>query len=369
MELIPGGTLDEKIMGAPAARARGAAPGHPARAGPGGRARRGRRPPRPQARQRAHHARRPPQDPRLRPGHAAPAGVRREGRTRPPSGENAWWPARRPTWRRSSSWASRWTPARDIYAAGAVLYEMATGRRPFADVARRAAHRRHPAPAAGRRRATSTRACRRAWRQIVLKCLDKDPHRRYQSARELLVDLERLCVPSAVTRPPAARRSGSTRPGRAGGRGGAGRAGRLAAPAAPRAPGERPGRRRPSVRWPCCRWRTSRAIPRQEYFADGMTDALIADLGRSSARCASSRAPRPCSTRARASRCPRSRASWAWTRWWRARCCARATACASHAQLVHAASDRQLWARQLRARPARRDGAAARGGRPAWPAR
>ena len=30
----------------------------------------------------------------------------------------------------------------------------------------------------------------------------------------------------------------------------------------------------------CCRWKTSPAIRREEYFADGMTDALIGDLAK-----------------------------------------------------------------------------------------
>ena len=42
--------------------------------------------------------------------------------------------------------------------------------------------------------------------------------------------------------------------------------------------GTRDGPRSP--RWRCCRWTTCRAIPSQEYFADGMTEALIGNLAR-----------------------------------------------------------------------------------------
>ena len=86
----------------------------------------------------------------------------------------------------------------DIYAAGAVLYEMATGKLAF-----------------GQRGALLVDAILNSDPQppvmlnpglpsdmntIITKALDKDPARRYQSARELRVDLERLNTGSA-TRP------------------------------------------------------------------------------------------------------------------------------------------------------------------------
>jgi serine/threonine protein kinase len=96
----------------------------------------------------------------------------------------------------------------DIYGAGAVLYEMVTGRRPFAEShgARLVDSVLHAPPVPPRDLNTRLSPGLEA---IVLKCLDKDPARRYQSARELLVDLERLSVPlSPVTRPqPRARRN------------------------------------------------------------------------------------------------------------------------------------------------------------------
>ena len=79
----------------------------------------------------------------------------------------------------------------DIYTIGAVLYEMATGRRAFRDgVVTRlidAILHQPPTPA----RALNPRISLEL-DSIILKCLDKDPGRRYQSAKELLVDLHRL---------------------------------------------------------------------------------------------------------------------------------------------------------------------------------
>ncbi|MFQ5926898.1 MAG: tetratricopeptide repeat protein, partial [Terriglobia bacterium] len=85
----------------------------------------------------------------------------------------------------------------DLYAAGVVLYEMATGRRPFpATLATALAddilHK--PPPPPGRLNPElSTRL-----EEIILKCLEKEPEHRYQSARELLVDFRRLGAPTAV---------------------------------------------------------------------------------------------------------------------------------------------------------------------------
>ncbi len=79
----------------------------------------------------------------------------------------------------------------DIYSCGAVLYEMATGKRPFPGVSGPqlvgAILEQPPS-----RPTTANRNISPALESIVLKALDKDPDRRYQSARELKVDLERL---------------------------------------------------------------------------------------------------------------------------------------------------------------------------------
>src|ERR1700722_3107164 len=79
----------------------------------------------------------------------------------------------------------------DIYTIGAVLYEMATDRRAFPDelpsrVIDAILHH-PPVPP----RALNPRISPELER-IILKCLDKDPARRFQSAKELSVDLRRL---------------------------------------------------------------------------------------------------------------------------------------------------------------------------------
>ena len=79
----------------------------------------------------------------------------------------------------------------DIHALGAVLYEMATGRRAFeAKLATALAadiQAKPPEPPSSQNARISAELDR-----IILKCLEKDPRNRYQSARELAVDLRRL---------------------------------------------------------------------------------------------------------------------------------------------------------------------------------
>jgi len=83
----------------------------------------------------------------------------------------------------------------DIYGAGWVLYEMATGQRPFAELERSqlidAVLRRSPVPLTVLNPKLSPELER-----IVGKCLEKEPENRYQSAKELAVDLRRLSAPS-----------------------------------------------------------------------------------------------------------------------------------------------------------------------------
>ena len=83
----------------------------------------------------------------------------------------------------------------DIYSLGCVFYEMATGRRAFPeDSAPRLTDAiLHQVPVGPR--AVNGRVSQQL-EAIILKLLDKDPERRYQSVRELRVDLERLRTPS-----------------------------------------------------------------------------------------------------------------------------------------------------------------------------
>jgi serine/threonine protein kinase/tetratricopeptide (TPR) repeat protein len=161
----------------------------------------------------------------------------------------------------------------DIWAIGAVLYEMATGRRPFQypTVPRLTSAILTESPASP---TSLNRDISAGLEQIILKCLDKDPENRYQSAREITVDLRRLTtatVPSIAPRPtrnrlvPVAMVAAiiialtwgwiATRE----------------RPASPRAPAK-------IESLAVLPLANLSGQPEQEYFSDGMTDALITEL-------------------------------------------------------------------------------------------
>jgi serine/threonine protein kinase len=86
----------------------------------------------------------------------------------------------------------------DIYAIGMVLYEMATGHRPFREeLAPRLVddilHKLPPPP-----RELNPEIPIRL-EEIILKCLEKNPANRYQLAKELFTDLEQLATPARMS--------------------------------------------------------------------------------------------------------------------------------------------------------------------------
>ncbi|HET7151875.1 MAG TPA: protein kinase [Candidatus Acidoferrum sp.] len=87
----------------------------------------------------------------------------------------------------------------DIYAIGSILYEMATGQAPFYNQVPTALvdailHQSARPP----RQLNSAVSVK--LEDIILKCLEKEPASRYQSAKELAVDLRRV-APASITAP------------------------------------------------------------------------------------------------------------------------------------------------------------------------
>jgi len=136
----------------------------------------------------------------------------------------------------------------DLWAVGIALYEMATGRHPFEGktstaVTDQILHAPAPALQELQPRLSSRLA------DIILKCLEKDAENRYQSAKELQVDLRRLTSLMSTASAAVAATRKRTRPRRI---------------------------------------RSVAVLPltnlsrdsEHEYFADGMTEALICDLAK-----------------------------------------------------------------------------------------
>lgn len=135
----------------------------------------------------------------------------------------------------------------DIFAMGAVLYEMATGKRPFPET-----HptrlidsilNQNPEPPSKIHQAVSAGLDR-----TIMKALEKSPVRRYQTAQELLADLEQVNLSSSALRADLRRRRTSTS-----------------------------GRIRSVAVLPL---ENLSGDPGEDYFADGMTDALISSLAK-----------------------------------------------------------------------------------------
>src|SRR5271154_5925999 len=87
-------------------------------------------------------------------------------------------------------------PRSDIFSFGAVLYELAAGRRPFADSNSTRLIEAILNHAPVQPRALNPRLSPELER-IILKCLEKSPELRYQAAKELGVELRRLSAPLA----------------------------------------------------------------------------------------------------------------------------------------------------------------------------
>jgi serine/threonine protein kinase len=173
----------------------------------------------------------------------------------------------------------------DLYTIGAVLYEMATDRRAFPEVLPSriidAILHHPPVPP----RALNSRISPELER-IILKCLEKDPSRRFQSAKEMLVDLRRL--DGASSNQPVPPQPSAHMGKRAGLYAGYAVAGLLALAILLTGLNVGGWRDRLMDRPRAAQIRSLAVLPlenrshdpEQDYFADGMTDELITELAK-----------------------------------------------------------------------------------------
>ena len=172
----------------------------------------------------------------------------------------------------------------DIYALGCVFYEMAAGRRPFTEdsapwLTDEILHQTAVSP-----RALNARLSPQ-FESIILKCMAKDPEDRYQSAKEVSVDLRRLATSSAVAVAETKPRRMQARWLRIAIGGGAGAISIAALLIVLNAGGVRD---RLLGKTGTEHIRSLAVLPlenlsrdpEQEYFADGMTEQLITDLAK-----------------------------------------------------------------------------------------
>ncbi len=167
----------------------------------------------------------------------------------------------------------------DIHALGAVLYEMATGQRPFPEtqgprLIDAILHQAPQAPSGLNRRVSP------GLEGIILKALEKEPENRYQSAKEIAVDLRRLGTPGSAAAVLSARRQGMVLAVGIAlvalvavlvGLNVGGLRQRLLGGATPP-----PGK----IMLAVLPFDNLSADPEQEYFSDGLTEEMIAQLGR-----------------------------------------------------------------------------------------
>ncbi len=202
-ELLEGETLRAELAGGPPLAAQGDRLRDPARARAGRRAREGDRPPGPEAREPVRHEGRAAQDPGLRSREAHARGGGKLGRRRrtfrpdAPAPSRASSSGRWATWRRSRC-AGRPADARsDIFAFGAILYEMLSGKRAFqgdsAADTMSAILREDPPDLSVTNQNVSP-----GLERILRHCLEKNPEQRFQSARDLAFDLEALSALSGA---------------------------------------------------------------------------------------------------------------------------------------------------------------------------
>jgi tetratricopeptide (TPR) repeat protein/predicted Ser/Thr protein kinase len=98
-------------------------------------------------------------------------------------------------------------PRSDIYSLGAILYEMVTGKQVFEAASAEEYRQKNIAEIPVPPSKFNPRLPRHL-DHIILKCLEKDKAKRYQSTQEMLVDLDRYILPKASLLTGLARRFG-----------------------------------------------------------------------------------------------------------------------------------------------------------------